>query len=538
MDHEVSTRVLLPDAGVRSFIGLREVSRGNAVEIAMPGNEIWSFEGFGTNDKLRQLDIRNNRIASFLGMTKQVGLRELLVSGNPVAAHPHYRLMALLTIGFGLRMIDGIAVSREELAYAKALGPMAALAVSCGWLLDLHPRSDNEYDSIISELRSARREMLSKKGNTTPTLLEAFRHRHPHNTELTESVEEPVALSSDQGDTLHRKTIDHMARRITYLERKLSAVTRSALPPESLSRATPPPSDCRGGQHQAFNVLDSPLMTIEIRSIVTDSNIVLDGKRVVDRPVTVFASREQMALRTVLHKRGLWVRRWESITMQCDASRIRIASVDGTWVALPATDDTAQVVWNSLHVVARRDASRLGGSRFCTNTTPAQDLAGTKPCAPRSHLASAAVGSQTAVSSTWSQGVQTHPAALVETWVQTVDAVDGGRIHNEAQQQRIAERHAPGSHDTESPASCPAESSVQSVERSAEGEESRRSTAETTKTALEPELHRKLGTQGDTHHAKRGSSRADSHARSQHTTGRAGFRPSYALSDSSSEDDS
>lgn len=56
--------------------------------------------------------------------------------GTPVAAHPMYRIMALLALGAQLRKIDGEIVTQTERDEARLLGVHAARAVRGGWLVD------------------------------------------------------------------------------------------------------------------------------------------------------------------------------------------------------------------------------------------------------------------------------------------------------------------------------------------------------------------------------------------------------------------
>ncbi|KAG5489128.1 hypothetical protein JIQ42_00751 [Leishmania sp. Namibia] len=151
-------RLDLVDQGVESLEGLAERKDENFVVINLQRNRLTSFEFFGTHPYLTEVRLQHNRIQSFRGLTKQVSLKSLHLQGCPVACHPYYRLMALLTIGFGLEDVDGLPIASHERHVASALGKRAALAVSYGWLLDLHPRTNAEYDAIIDELRRLRRE--------------------------------------------------------------------------------------------------------------------------------------------------------------------------------------------------------------------------------------------------------------------------------------------------------------------------------------------------------------------------------------------
>ncbi|KAG5466028.1 hypothetical protein CUR178_00745 [Leishmania enriettii] len=151
-------RLDLVDQGVESLEGLAERKDENFVVINLQRNRLTSFEFFGTHPYLTEVRLQHNRIQSFRGLTKQASLKSLHLQGCPVACHPYYRLMALLTIGFGLEDVDGLPIASHERHVASALGKRAALAVSYGWLLDLHPRTNADYDTIIDELRRLRRE--------------------------------------------------------------------------------------------------------------------------------------------------------------------------------------------------------------------------------------------------------------------------------------------------------------------------------------------------------------------------------------------
>ena len=168
---EPSGRLILPACGITSFTGLKELERtacvstlnggaGGLTYIAMPGNRLWCFDHFGTHNYLRELHLQDNDLASFMGLTRQPGLEVLNLRGNPIAAHPHYRIMALLTVGRSIKVIDGLRVEAAERDMLKRLGPTCALAVSYGWLLDLTPRSTEEYNAIIARARHRRKVLV------------------------------------------------------------------------------------------------------------------------------------------------------------------------------------------------------------------------------------------------------------------------------------------------------------------------------------------------------------------------------------------
>eukprot|EP00760_Papus_ankaliazontas_P039393 PhM_4_TR9552/c3_g1_i1/m.15456 len=123
----------------------------------LEGNALSTFEGLGTQPMLRELHAQNNQITSFSGMTKQRSLQCLNLAGNPIALRPHYRTMALLTIGTSLCVIDGEEVRQSEKESAIRLGRHAAIAVSYGWILDGQEHTVEEYTAITDKLRRARR---------------------------------------------------------------------------------------------------------------------------------------------------------------------------------------------------------------------------------------------------------------------------------------------------------------------------------------------------------------------------------------------
>ncbi|GET93802.1 hypothetical protein, conserved [Leishmania tarentolae] len=223
-------RLDLVNQGVESLEGLSERKGENFLVINLQRNRITSFEFFGTHPYLIELHLQHNRIESFRGLTKQVSLRSLHLQGCPVACHPYYRLMALLTIGFGLEEVDGLPISSQERHVAKALGKRVALAVSYGWLLDLHPRANVEYDAIIDELRRFRKGEYKRKQNIHSLSVEAAlanldqtHGRRRCNTEVELQLTE------------REKMITRLTRRVAQLECQLStsplAHTVALLPP-------------------------------------------------------------------------------------------------------------------------------------------------------------------------------------------------------------------------------------------------------------------------------------------------------------------
>ncbi|CAJ1994110.1 hypothetical protein conserved [Leishmania donovani] len=211
-------RLDLVNQGVESFEGLAERKDENFLVINLQRNRLTSFEFFGTHPYLIEVHLQYNRIESFRGLTRQASLRSLHLQGCPVACHPYYRLMALLTIGFGLEDVDGLPITPQERHVAKALGKRAALAVSYGWLLDLHPRTSAEYDAIIDEFRRLRRDEYKRtQSSRLPSVkavlanLDRTRSQRGYNT------------AAELQLTEREKTITRLTRRVAQLECQLAA---------------------------------------------------------------------------------------------------------------------------------------------------------------------------------------------------------------------------------------------------------------------------------------------------------------------------
>lgn len=142
--------------GLTSFQSF--LTDNSAAEILyVEGNSIQNFEGLGTQTNLRELHCQNNNITSFAGMTTQRSLQVLNLAGNPIASRPLYRLMALMTVGSSLVVIDGEGIRPAEKEQAIRFGRHAAIAINCGWLLDGQPHTVEEYAAITENLKRARR---------------------------------------------------------------------------------------------------------------------------------------------------------------------------------------------------------------------------------------------------------------------------------------------------------------------------------------------------------------------------------------------
>ncbi|KAH9578032.1 hypothetical protein LSM04_003125 [Trypanosoma melophagium] len=144
---------------ISSFQGIKN-NTVDYVIIDLRDNCLRSFEHFGTHPKLVELQLQNNRIDSFMGLTRQPSLTVINLKGNPIASHPWHRIMLLLAVGFSVSIIDGVSVSFEERDIARAMGPDAALAVSYGWRLEPGDRAPEEYRQIIDECKAFRRRSM------------------------------------------------------------------------------------------------------------------------------------------------------------------------------------------------------------------------------------------------------------------------------------------------------------------------------------------------------------------------------------------
>ena len=206
------------DRRVTTFYGLKEIAKEQQfTEIRASNNELSSFEHFGTNPSLVKLDVEHNQISSFAGMTRQKSLEDLRIAGNPVSLHPQCRVMALLTIGFSLRVVDGVPIESSERELARRLGPSAALAVSYGWLLDdLRPKTNEEYDAVIVELRKAKKQRTvdSARVCSIPMVLAE------HKVGQSDFYEHDPRQSKAMADTieLQNKALLHFSKRVTQLE--------------------------------------------------------------------------------------------------------------------------------------------------------------------------------------------------------------------------------------------------------------------------------------------------------------------------------
>lgn len=111
----------------------------NVVTIYLHNNLLTSLDGFVGQPHLRQLHVADNHIENLRGLGGCPWLDSVTFAGNPIASHPHYRLMVICAVGKSLRSIDGETVRRHEVETAKALGKVVGDAVRNGWILGSAP---------------------------------------------------------------------------------------------------------------------------------------------------------------------------------------------------------------------------------------------------------------------------------------------------------------------------------------------------------------------------------------------------------------
>jgi hypothetical protein len=120
-------------------------------------NRLTNFYGIPTHPSLRCLEASHNRITSLLGMSHQPSLEIVLMDGNPICAHPEFRLMVLLACGETVSIINHRIVTDDERRVAQRLGGSggwAARCISFGWT-DVTPvdRSDRAYEQLVEDLK-------------------------------------------------------------------------------------------------------------------------------------------------------------------------------------------------------------------------------------------------------------------------------------------------------------------------------------------------------------------------------------------------
>ncbi|RNF25765.1 uncharacterized protein Tco025E_01957 [Trypanosoma conorhini] len=206
----------LQGLGVSSFWGIKETD-AEYVVIDLRNNALRTFEHFGTHPKLVELRLQNNQIESFMGLTKQPSLAVVDLDGSPIAAHPWYRVMALLVVGFSITAIDGVAVSENEREMARGLGPIAALAVSYGWKLQPGERSPEEYRQIIAECKKARKRALQQQQGPFQTIALALRQNRS-----TGALLPYLSLETSIGSDSTAWNLELLLARVKKLENLLS----------------------------------------------------------------------------------------------------------------------------------------------------------------------------------------------------------------------------------------------------------------------------------------------------------------------------
>ncbi|EKF30090.1 hypothetical protein MOQ_006108 [Trypanosoma cruzi marinkellei] len=205
----------LQGLGVSSFRGI-EGTGVEYVTIDLRNNSLRNFEHFGTHPKLVELRLQNNQIENLMGLTRQHSLAVLDLDGNPIAAHPWYRVMALMVVGFSITNIDGVAVSAKERDMARALGPAAALAVSYGWKLQPGERSPEEYRHVIEECKKARKQTLQQQG-TLRTIAHVLKRY-----DATGLVTAPIPDKNFAGSGRDAWNLESLSARVKQLENLLS----------------------------------------------------------------------------------------------------------------------------------------------------------------------------------------------------------------------------------------------------------------------------------------------------------------------------
>jgi hypothetical protein len=361
----------LPGKGINSFVGLREVTRGAAIDIDLSDNALWSFESFGTHEQLRVLDVSRNDIESFLGLTKQRKLERLLLAGNPITRNPHYRIMALLTVGFSLKVIDDQPVELVELERARQLGPNAALAVSCGWKLDLLPRDDAEFHAIITSLRSERRTLLTKHNLSKQiTVLDAAHLSEAqvpsgHSADSAPAVH-PAAEAEER--SVQKKALAHLSRRVANLEAKLHAAEAELSGYRRSRSSADAPAPLRIFDNaRAVDGL-TPAEACGLRDVSVDlrsvsSNQPLGRCAMHIGPAILRLGREDLSVLTLLNHQRVFEQRWSnvhSISLVATSS-IAVDFLDGAALRIEMESNRFFGCWKLLHYQAGKQPPVVPG---------------------------------------------------------------------------------------------------------------------------------------------------------------------------------
>ena len=151
-----TTRAInLQGLGLTSLVGTEATEALQVLNIQR--NQLTSFYGLPTMPALKFLHAEDNQITSFLGMSHQPMLEMLSLEGNPISQRPHFRLMALLSCGERLSIINHTVVTSEEREAVIRLGGSAGIAAKCvsyGWLdVTPEPLTRQGYDQLLARLK-------------------------------------------------------------------------------------------------------------------------------------------------------------------------------------------------------------------------------------------------------------------------------------------------------------------------------------------------------------------------------------------------
>ncbi|EPY18328.1 hypothetical protein STCU_10054 [Strigomonas culicis] len=135
--------------------------------------------------------------------------------GNPLSSHPFYRIMALMVIGYSVKVIDGVGVTEEEYEMARRATPEAAVAVSYGWLYDLRRYSAEELHRIISECKLAQKER-KRKHQPKVSIVNALEGL------LLPQTPDLLLGKANTGERIRKSdVIQRLTKRITELEKEV-----------------------------------------------------------------------------------------------------------------------------------------------------------------------------------------------------------------------------------------------------------------------------------------------------------------------------
>ncbi|KAF0977716.1 hypothetical protein FDP41_003038 [Naegleria fowleri] len=147
--------ISLPNYRLTSLKGLGV--RNDLKILYIQNNYLTSFKYLETQPNLEVLYVANNCISSLYGFAEQPKLKLISLEGNPITKHPNYRLMVLIAGGLQLKKIDGELVQYKEREFVKqyvASNEKCVEAIRAGWLLDTAPRTSEEFEQIIADLRT------------------------------------------------------------------------------------------------------------------------------------------------------------------------------------------------------------------------------------------------------------------------------------------------------------------------------------------------------------------------------------------------